>query len=197
MNDLYKILGIEKTASFDQIKKAYFEMAKKYHPDSSNKAELEKFYEICEAYQVLSDKEDRRAYDLTLGGGKIEKVLVEEPPAHPTIFKDGAPKDEEFRKKEMFRFRRRIFLQGILRVIGFTVFLTIIGYILSFVLDGNLSIGLIAGLAIGLVWGINRNFDVASFIHSSKKLLAARIIGWILLVGGVGYFGWLVLKFIS
>jgi len=194
MNNLYKILNIDKSATPDQIKKSYFELAKKYHPDSADESEVHKFYEVSEAYQVLSDPEERRAYDLTLGGGKIEKVLVEEPPAHPTIFKEEEPKDEDFRKKEMYRFRRRIFLKGILRVIGFTIFLAVIGYVLSYVLSGHLSIGWIAGLAVGLVWGISRNFDVGSFIKSKNSQLIVRIIGWVLLIGGAGYFVWLVLN---
>ena len=196
MKDLYKILGIEKTATSEEIKKAYFEMAKKYHPDSSDQSEVQKFYEVSEAYQILSDEEERRAYDLTLGGGKIEKILVEEEPVHPTIFKDESTEAgaDQYRKKEMRSFKRRILWQGILRVIGFAIFLAIIGYVFSFVLSGHLIIGCIAGAIAGLVWGINRNFDVGSFIGSHKKQLFVRIIGWLLLIGGVGYFGWLILN---
>ncbi len=197
MKDLYKILGIEKTSSPEEIKKAYFEMAKKYHPDSADETEVHKFYEIAEAYQVLSDPDERRAYDLTLGGGKIEKVLVDETPVHPTIFKKDVPKDKEFREKEMYRFRRAIFWKGIFRVIGFSILMSVFGYVLTFILDGILNIGLIAGFAIGLVWGINRNFDVLSFIKSSRKQLFVRITGWILFIVSLGYFAWvLVSKFL-
>jgi len=197
MKDLYKILGIEKTALPEEVKKAYFEMAKKYHPDSADETEVQKFYEIAEAYQILSDDKERRAYDLTLGGGKIEKVLVDETPAHPTIFKEEAPKDEEFRKKEMYRFRRAIFWKGVFRVMGFSILMSVFGYVLAFILGGVLNVGLLIGFAVGLVWGVNRNFDVSSFIKSSKKQLFVRIIGWGLLVGGVGYFGWLLFLVIT
>lgn len=63
--DYYKILGVERTASADEIKKAYRQLALKYHPDRNpNDAEAEeKFKEINEAYQVLSDKEKRQHYD--------------------------------------------------------------------------------------------------------------------------------------
>ena len=66
--DYYKILGVSRTASADDIKKAFRKLARKYHPDvnpGDKKAE-EKFKEINEAYEVLSDSDKRRKYD-TLG----------------------------------------------------------------------------------------------------------------------------------
>ena len=63
--DYYEILGLHRTASDDEIKKAYRKLAKKYHPDTnSGDARMEeKFKEITEAYSVLSDKEKRKLYD--------------------------------------------------------------------------------------------------------------------------------------
>jgi len=62
--DYYEILEISKNASEEDIKKAFRKLALKYHPDrnKSNEAE-EKFKEINEAYQILSDKEKRQIYD--------------------------------------------------------------------------------------------------------------------------------------
>ena len=64
-NDYYKTLGVEKNASDDEIKSAYRKLAKKYHPDlnKDNPAAAEKFKEINEAYEVLSDKQKRSNYD--------------------------------------------------------------------------------------------------------------------------------------
>lgn len=62
MRDYYKILGIEKGASDEEIKKAYRKLAHQYHPDKAN-GNAEKFKEINEAYQVLSNKEKRSQYD--------------------------------------------------------------------------------------------------------------------------------------
>jgi molecular chaperone DnaJ len=63
--DYYELLGVKKTASEADIKKAYRELAKKYHPDKNkgNKEAENKFKEISEAYAVLSDKEKREQYD--------------------------------------------------------------------------------------------------------------------------------------
>ncbi|XP_035724830.1 dnaJ protein homolog 1-like [Vespa mandarinia] len=62
--DYYKILGIAKGASDDEIKKAYRKLALKYHPDKNRSAGAEeKFKEIAEAYEVLSDTKKREVYD--------------------------------------------------------------------------------------------------------------------------------------
>lgn len=60
--DYYKILGIEKNATGDEVKKAYRQLAHKYHPDKEGGDE-KKFKEINEAYQVLSDAQKRAQYD--------------------------------------------------------------------------------------------------------------------------------------
>ena len=63
--DYYKILGLDKSASTDDIKKAYRKLARKYHPDvnPNNKEANKKFQEINEANEVLSDPEKRKKYD--------------------------------------------------------------------------------------------------------------------------------------
>jgi curved DNA-binding protein len=63
--DYYKILGVDKKASQDEIKKAYRKLAVKYHPDKNqgNKEAEERFKEIGEAYEVLGDVEKRKKYD--------------------------------------------------------------------------------------------------------------------------------------
>jgi curved DNA-binding protein len=63
--DYYKILGVEKSATKEEISKAFRKLAVKYHPDKNpnNKAAEEKFKEITEAHEVLSDPEKRKKYD--------------------------------------------------------------------------------------------------------------------------------------
>jgi molecular chaperone DnaJ len=71
MKDYYKILGVPPDASPEEIRQAYYRLAHKYHPDKGG--DQEKFKEINEAYQVLSDKEKRAQYD------KYGRVFEETP----------------------------------------------------------------------------------------------------------------------
>src|SRR5665647_3649827 len=63
--DYYEVLGLSKTASPEEIKKAYRQKAKKFHPDVNKEDENaeDKFKEVAEAYEILSDEQKRSAYD--------------------------------------------------------------------------------------------------------------------------------------
>lgn len=63
--DYYEVLGVSKTAQLDEIKRAYRQLAIKYHPDRNpdNKEAEDKFKEATEAYEILSDSQKRQAYD--------------------------------------------------------------------------------------------------------------------------------------
>ena len=77
--DYYKILGVNKNASKEDIKKSYRKLAMKYHPDHTkgNKSAEEKFKKISEAYAVLSDKEKRKQYD-TFGAAGFQQRFSQE-----------------------------------------------------------------------------------------------------------------------
>lgn len=66
LTNYYIVLGVKNTASLEQIKAAYRELAKKYHPDKNpgNKAAEDFFKEVQQAYAVLSNPEKRRKFDL-------------------------------------------------------------------------------------------------------------------------------------
>ena len=66
MGDYYKTLGVERTATADEIKSKYRKLAMKYHPDRNpgDKVAEEKFKEVTQAYETLSDEKKRRDYDM-------------------------------------------------------------------------------------------------------------------------------------
>jgi curved DNA-binding protein len=77
--EYYKILGVEKSATADEIKKSYRKLALKYHPDKNpdNKEAEAKFKEINEAYAVLSDEKKRKEYD-TYGSAGFQQRYSQE-----------------------------------------------------------------------------------------------------------------------
>lgn len=77
--DYYKVLGVERNATDDEIKKTYRKLAMKYHPDKTkgDKAAEDKFKEISEAYAVLSDPAKRKEYD-TFGASGFQQRYSQE-----------------------------------------------------------------------------------------------------------------------
>jgi curved DNA-binding protein len=78
--DYYALLGVERTASAEEIKKAYRKLALKYHPDRNkdDKAAEERFKEVNEAYAVLSDADKRKQYDTFGADGFQQRYSQEE-----------------------------------------------------------------------------------------------------------------------
>ena len=84
--DYYEVLGVDKKASADEIKKAYKKMAIKYHPDRNpgDKEAEDKFKEAAEAYEVLSDDNKRARYD-QFGWAKSESLSASVNPSYSTF----------------------------------------------------------------------------------------------------------------
>lgn len=76
--DLYSILEVDQNSTPETIKKAYFRLAKKWHPDKNQNKEIadKKFKEICYAYEILSDVHERRKYDKMNNEEKMDFYIV-------------------------------------------------------------------------------------------------------------------------
>ncbi|MCX5701926.1 MAG: molecular chaperone DnaJ [Candidatus Omnitrophica bacterium] len=116
--DYYEILGVKKSANLDEIKKAYRELALRYHPDrvphEQKKEAEEKFKEISEAYAVLSDSQKRGLYDQYGHSGIDQKYAYED------IFK-GADFSSVFEGLGEFGFGSSI-LDEVFGDLGFDIF---------------------------------------------------------------------------
>jgi len=194
MKDFYHILGVGKNASFDEIKKAYFVMAKKHHPDSGNESEVERFYQITEAYQLLSDKEKRKEYDLSINNEQKVDELFDNTSYQSNIFQSNPNLNSKSRQKEAKSFYRSQLIYGLARVNGFALVSSGLGYLFSLVFGGQWYMGIIVGFLLGLIWSLHHNFDVSSFVKSSKGQKVFSYLSWGLFGIGALYFLWLIIK---
>jgi DnaJ-class molecular chaperone len=79
--DYYAILGIDRNAEAEEIRKAYRKLAQLCHPDKSGKEDASRFREIRQAYETLSDPQARAAYDRKLQTGVPIRMAPRRPPA--------------------------------------------------------------------------------------------------------------------
>ncbi len=96
--DYYKILGVQKDADADTIKKAFRKAARKYHPDVNTDAGADaRFKDVSEAYEVLKDPERRAAYDDLGREPKFDKGRYQPPPGWNDgfAFSEGGPQGQE------------------------------------------------------------------------------------------------------
>jgi curved DNA-binding protein len=101
--DYYKIMGVERSATPDDIKKAHRKLARKYHPDVSKEKNAEaRFKEVAEAYEVLRDPEKRAAYDQLGANYQAGQDFRPPPDWNPGRSAAGAAGDPHFGKAEGF-----------------------------------------------------------------------------------------------
>lgn len=191
MESHYDILGIKPDAKPDEVKKAYFRKAKKYHPDAGDSAEVRKFHEVARAYKVLADPVTRKAYDLSLG---VFASATKKPASESTESAHRPSNRASWREEELKEFNRNRYNKAVLRVIFFTLVLGVIGVVVATVLGGVWYWGALTGVCIGFSYSINQNFQVRSFFRSDAAHRAFRIFTWLIFLGGLGYFGWLIAR---
>lgn len=78
MKNYYTILGVARNASLEEIKQAYRNLVRKYHPDMGDKADVERFLEVQEAFEVLRDRQKREAYDEKIEFSRKSSRIIEE-----------------------------------------------------------------------------------------------------------------------
>ena len=107
--DYYKIMGVARDASQDEIKRAYRKLARKYHPDVSKESDAEsRFKEVGEAYAVLQDPEKRAAYD-QLGNNWQAGQQFRPPPDWDTGFEHRGAGREQVDPAEFSEFFESLF----------------------------------------------------------------------------------------
>jgi curved DNA-binding protein len=111
-NDYYKIMGLERTATQDEIKRAHRVLARKYHPDVSKESNAEaRFKEVGEAYEVLKNPEKRAAYD-KLGANWKEGQDFKPPPDWNAGFETAGKGFSQHESAEYSDFFESLFRRG-------------------------------------------------------------------------------------
>ncbi|MFW5759012.1 MAG: J domain-containing protein [Bacteroidota bacterium] len=105
MNDYYQILGIQRNASYDEVRKAFRQLAKKMHPDvNPGKAAHDHFQKINEAYQVLKDEVKRKDYDARLRTGNFTTKVYYRPAQYPS---SPSPKQKTTKKYRTRKYKKK------------------------------------------------------------------------------------------
>lgn len=141
----YSILGVEKTATADDLKKAYRKLAMKYHPDVNKSADAEeKMKDINVAYETLSDPQKRQQYDLTgstsqyanpqntyssqgqfYGDGSMEDLLR-------AMFEQQRRQQEAYSRQQQRRPQQAPQMSFLTRLLQYFLFFAILNFLLRF-----------------------------------------------------------------
>lgn len=190
--NFYETLGLKQSATEADIKNAYRDLAKKYHPDVNHSlGAAKKFKEGHKAYAILSDATERKLYDDSLLSDKIPKDIFTQPKtdqAAQAAYTSPERAEEEKRKQaEIRKYRKRLIVQAVIKIILNSLAGMFAGYVLITSLQmlehrstqiNWFSIfqfgGGISGLILLFIWSIDRYFKVETFIPKSKHRMLFR-----------------------
>jgi len=197
--NFYDILGIKQTATAAEIKVAYRNLAKKYHPDVNKTPEASKrFKEGHKAYAILSNAFERKLYNESLVSHKIPKDIFTQPKpnyattssktSYQTTKQKSAHSEEEKYKQETIRKYRKILItKAIIKVILNSLASALGGYgIITFLQLFRESAsaltwfslfqfgGILSGIILGFIWSVDRYFKIETFIPKPKQRMFFR-----------------------
>src|SRR5690606_37188573 len=159
MESPHQILGVKASATQEEIKKMYRQLAQRYHPDSGNQANAKRFAQVTEAYRLLKGVEPE--FQEEREETKEEKGVV----LRQNLYKERIHPGRE-RQQEAF-YRTHLY-QAILKMVGMAfvgaVFLGFMGFLSGF----YPFLGMALGLLIGGMSGLRRFFDLKTFLNAKK-----------------------------
>lgn len=191
----YDTLGVSRTATADEIKKAYRTLAREYHPDINKGDEAEaRFKRINEAYGALSDSLKRADYDQTMADPGVRGG-----PAGAPGTSSGAAQAEAAAAETPYR--QALIRAALLRTVVFGLTAALAGGLLAVSLEyltatrftaAALIEGAVPGLLLGLLWGADYNFKVETFLGSGWIGRSYTLARTVLMSLGLAYYGGLL-----
>ncbi len=192
----YDVLGVSRTATAEEIKRAYRTLAREYHPDvnKGDQAE-EQFKRINEAYGTLSDSLKRADYDQQIAdpgvrGGGVSGAGAARP---------GASQAEAAAAQGPYR--QALIRAALMRTIAWGLIAALVGGLLALSLEYLTAtridpsagvLGAIPGLVVGLLWGADYNFKVETFLGTGWLGRSYTLARTILMSLGLAYYGGLL-----
>jgi curved DNA-binding protein CbpA len=178
----YQILDISEDASPEEIKKAYRNLARKYHPDINKESQTdEMFKKINNAYKVLSDHSKRVSYD---------KILTS-----TTIRSEEETIETAEEKQSKFWLFSTAFVRVAVIILGAAFLGSLLEFLVWYIVGGQIFAirfllgGIVFGALAGTIWGIDINFDIESFLEIGYAGKIYSFSRTILAAVSIGYFG--------
>lgn len=168
MHDPHKILGVSSSATKEEIKKAYRQLAQRYHPDNGKRADAKRFSELAEAYRLL----------IHAGSDAEQEEKEQSSRPHVNLYRERIHPQ---RKKQQQAFYRKRLWQAILKTSAATLMGGGIFWAAGVASRFYPPLGLGIGLLVGAVLGLQRFFDLKTFL-SPRTYRYSRWVYWTVLV---------------